>query len=322
MLSAVASTSVRLLQLLDLLQRRRHWPGTELAERLGISPRSLRRDVDRLRGLGHPVESSPGVDGGYRLGEGASLPPLILDDREAIALAVGLHGLANQRAPELAEATASALAKLVGVLPAALRRRVELLAQVTESRGWRPPPADLDLEVVGGFAQACRDCVRVRFHYRARDGTASDRYAEPYRLVALTGRWYLVAFDLDREDWRTFRVDRATEVKPQRNAFTPRPMPSDDLAAFVEQQIRSIRPSVHVVLVVHGPPDDVRAAVGPHPHLEPVGTATRLTMVADSLDWPLALIAALDHDVEIIEPPELLDRVRVAAEQFARCYGT
>jgi predicted DNA-binding transcriptional regulator YafY len=318
----MANTSSRLLRLLSLLQHHRHWPGSELAERLQISERTLRRDVERLRQLGYPVESNRGVDGGYELSPGSTMPPLLLDEREAIALAVGLHGAAHSVHTDVAEASVSALAKVVAMLPTAVRGRVELVGDVTVAGRWRPGRgSELSADVLGRVAQACRDEVRLRFDYAAADGTASHRYVEPYRLVTLTSRWYLVAFDVDRADWRTFRVDRMTAPELSRNTFDPRPLPADDLVDYIRSRIASVRTFHRVEIVVHAPADDVRRAVGNWATIAETGTPgrTRVEMETDSLDWPVLALSALESDFEVVSPPELADRLRACGERFARC---
>lgn len=316
------STSARLFRLLSLLQRHRHWTAVELAERLEVSERTVRRDVERLRQLGYPVESSRGLEGGYELAAGPSLPPLLLDEREAVALAVGLHGAAHSIHRDVAEASVSALAKVVGMLPPAVRGQVETVADVTVGGQWsdRIPPGALSPEVLGSIAQACRDAVRVRFGYSAADGVTSERYVEPYRLVTLASRWYLCAFDIDRGDWRTFRLDRIADPVLSRNAFTPRPLPADDLVAYIRERIASIRPVHRVELVVHASPDHARrlarwAEITPTDDPE----RTRLTMETDSLDWPVLALSVLDCDFEVVGPPEFSERLRVCADRFARC---
>jgi len=318
----VSNTSSRLLRLLSLLQHHRHWPGSELADRLEVSHRTLRRDVDRLRQLGYPVESSRGVDGGYELAAGSTMPPLLLDEREAIALAVGLHGAAHSIHTDVAEASVSALAKVVAMLPANLRGRVQLVGDVTVGARWHGgAQGELSADVLGRVAQACRDSVRLRFDYSAADTTASHRYVEPYRLVALASRWYLVAYDLDRKDWRTFRVDRLSEPEPTRNTFDPRGLPADDLAAYVRGRIQSIRNVHHVEVIAYAPIERVGEVVGQWATIDATDDPgrTRFTMEVDSLDWPVLALSALGADFEVITPPELAERVRECGERFARC---
>ena len=210
----MADTSARTLRLLSLLQGRRYWPGAELAERLQVSPRTLRRDVDRLRELGYPIQAQRGVDGGYQLAAGAALPPLVVDDEEALALAVGLQVAAQGAMEGTAEASMRALAKVIQVMPARLRRRVQALGAMTVPASWDAAGGavnqTVDPEVLTTLALACRDTERVRFSYTAADGEQTGRHVEPHRLVLLGRRWYLVGYDLDRQGWRSYRLDRLT----------------------------------------------------------------------------------------------------------------
>ena len=230
-MKTMANTSTRTLRLLSLLQAKRYWPGGELADRLGVSPRTLRRDVDRLRELGYPVEAQRGVDGGYQLAAGAALPPLVVDDEEAVALAVGLQAAAQGPVEGIADSSVRALAKVVQVMPARLRRRVEALAAMTVPAAWdagtQSPagPAALDPGVLTTIALACRDSERIRFGYVAASGAQSTRHVEPHRLVSLGRRWYLVGYDLDRQDWRSFRMDRLSEPSGSGARFRPRELP-------------------------------------------------------------------------------------------------
>src|SRR6478736_3700038 len=239
--------TARVLALLSLLESRRYWPGTELAGRLGVSERTLRRDVDRLRELGYPVAAAHGVGGGYQLAAGAALPPLVLDDDEAVALVVGLHAATDNAVAGIAESSVRALAKTLTLLPARLRRRADALRATTVFAPWRETvhaiPRDL-LDVVAG---ACHDGVRLAFSYTARDGAATERYVEPYRLVVLSRRWYLLAFDLDRDDWRNFRVDRIDDPHATVGRFDPREVP-DDPVAFVRGSIERM-PMKHDAVV-------------------------------------------------------------------------
>lgn len=204
----MANTSSRTLKLLSLLQTHRHWPGLELADRLGVSERTLRRDVDRLRELGYPVSGARGTDGGYQLAPGAVLPPLLLDDEEAVALAVGIGDAAQSGIAGLEDASLRALTKVVRVLPPRLRARVDALRAMTVSAAASGPV--VAARVLTAVAQACRDEERLRFGYASRGHAPTEREVEPHRVVALGGRWYLVAYDLDRHDWRSFRLDRLT----------------------------------------------------------------------------------------------------------------
>ena len=220
----MSDTTARALNLLNLLQVHRHWPGAELAKRLGVTERTVRRDIERLRDLGYRIESAPGVAGGYRLRAGSAVPPLLLSDDEAVAIAIGLRLAATQRLAGGAETTLTALAKLEQVLPRALRERVNALAATV-----RPASAGTGSvaspEVLGELALTCRDSERVRFRYTAADGTISRRQAEPHLLVPSERHWYLLCWDLDRDDWRRFRVDRLDDVRPTGARFTPRPLP-------------------------------------------------------------------------------------------------
>jgi len=308
-----------MLRLLSLLQHHRFWPGDELANRLEVSERTLRRDVDRLRQLGYPVESSRGTDGGYQLAGGGSMPPLVLDNDEALALAVGLHGAAHSGVVDVAEPALRALVKVVPMMPPRLRHRVEALRETIASAPPSSAPArGVDAEVLAVVAQACRDTTRLRFSYVARDGTETERTVDPYRLVTIGRRWYLVAYDLDRDAWRTFRIDRLSQPDPSRNAYTPRPLPAEDLVAFVRSGIAEASPSIDVAVIVDADIERVQSVVGRW------GTVTRaddgrcrLAITTDSLGWPLMLLAMIDAPVDVIEPPELLDRLRTVGRHWS-----
>jgi predicted DNA-binding transcriptional regulator YafY len=307
----MADTSARMLRLLSMLQLHRHWRGDELAERLEVSERTLRRDIDRLRGLGYPVESLPGATGGYQLVAGSTLPPMVFDHDEAIALAVGLRDVSQSTDQRTAEASLRALAKLTAMLPTAVRQKIELVRSVTDTNPMQhrlPPPA---ADVLGAIAQACRDVVRVNFDYEAADATKSQRYVEPYRLVTLGQRWYLVAFDLDRNDWRTFRVDRASNAVPARNGFTPRALPAADLARYVDERIRDSRPTIEVEFVVHTSAEHTRRVVGRWANVSdgPLAGTSRVVMSTDSFDWPISALAGLDVDFDVVRPKELRDQL-------------
>lgn len=231
-LDVMSDTTSRALSLLNLLQTHRHWPGSELADRLGVTERTVRRDVERLRELGYRIESSPGATGGYRLEAGSAVPPLLLTDEEAVAMAIGLRLAAAQRLVSGAETTLTALAKLEQVLPAPLRRRVNALAETVQPAGIRSG-APVSTEVLGELALACRDHERVRFTYTAASGETTARRVEPHALAPADRHWYLLCWDLDKDDWRTFRVDRLESVEHTRVLFTPKPLTPEEIEEFI-----------------------------------------------------------------------------------------
>src|SRR6476659_1917579 len=253
-------TASRLLQLLALLQGRRDWPGNELAERLEISGRTVRRDIERLRRLGYPVESLTGPAGGYRLRAGAAMPPLLLDDDEAVAIAVGLRTAAGSSVTGIEETAIRALVKLEQVLPAPLRRRVNALQSVTATVGSSGPT--VDPEVLTAVATACRDGERLRFDYTARDGSESARVVEPHSLVNVGRRWYLVAWDCDRQAWRTFRADRLDRPRPAGARFQPRSLPGGDPAAFVAANLSDAPVRHQARVTVHAPAESLGPLMG------------------------------------------------------------
>ncbi len=317
----MASTGARTLALLALLEARRYWPGDELATRLGVSPRTLRRDVERLRELGYPVEAARGVGGGYQLGAGTALPPLVLDDEEAVALVVGLHAAADAGVAGVAESSVRALAKTLALMPARLRRRADALRAATVAGAWHPGGAQVAPEVLDVVARACHDEVRLGFAYTARDGVATERYVEPYRLVVLARRWYLLAFDLDRDDWRTFRVDRMREPRATVGRFEPRAAPEDP-AAFVRGSIEQMPGQYDVVVDVEAAAADVDHVIGRWAVVEPLGgVSCRARMTTDELEWPILALLRLDADFAVVEPPELAARVGEVAARFARATG-
>ena len=260
----MANTSSRTLRLLSLLQTHRFWPGPELADRLGVSARTLRRDVDRLRELGYPVDAHRGAEGGYQLAAGAALPPLVVDDDEAVALAVGMQAVAQGAVPGVEEAGVRALTKVVQVMPPRLRRRVEALRAVTTAPTWNTAPP-LDPDVLTTLAQACRDDERIEFGYTTYAGDRATRLAEPHRLVPLGRRWYLVAYDLHRHDWRSFRLDRIDRAPPHR-----RPLPAPHAA---DRRRRPVRARGHPQHPGHLPGRRAGARPGraPAPAAGPVG---------------------------------------------------
>ena len=257
----MTDTTTRALSLLNLLQTHRHWPGRELAARLGVTERTVRRDVDRLRELGYRIESSPGAAGGYRLEAGAAVPPLLLNDDEAVAMAVGLRVAAEQRLVGGPETSLTALAKLEQVLPAALRRRVHAIADTVQPTGVGAG-APVPTGVLGELALACRDRERVRFRYTAASGDVSRRRVDPHVLAPADRHWYLLCWDLDRDDWRTFRVDRLSEVEHARVLFEPRPLTAEQVEEFILVARSWVRQAVEADVVMELPLERMRAAFG------------------------------------------------------------
>lgn len=311
-------TSARLLALLSLLQTRRDWAGAELAKRLEVGVRTIRRDVDRLRRLGYPVQATRGVAGGYRLGAGAELPPLLLDDEEAVAVAVGLRTAAGGNVSGIEETSLRALAKLEQVLPSRLRRRVNALGAFTVPFPGTGPTVDADVLAV--IAAACRDHERLRFAYRSHDGTASRRNAEPHRLVHTGRRWYLVAWDVDRSDWRTFRVDRIEPGLSTDRRFEPRELPAEDAAAYVSQSISGARDRHQARVILHAPRAAVADRVPPtYGHLEAIDEHSCLLRTgADWLGGLAVYVADIGVDFTVLDPPDLVAMVEALAGRFGR----
>jgi predicted DNA-binding transcriptional regulator YafY len=311
-------TSSRLLELLSLFQARRDWPGAELADRLGVTRRTIRRDVERLRDLGYPVESRTGPAGGYGLRAGTAMPPLLLDDDEAIAIAVGLGTAARASVTGIEESAVRALVKLEQVLPAHLRRRVRTLGSVTVA----PPVAGptVDPQHLTVIAAACRDSECLRFAYRSRDGAETRREVEPHSLVNLGRRWYVVAWDRGRDDWRTFRIDRLTRPASSGVRFAPRKLPARDAAAYVAQSISRTPNRFEASVILHAAAEDVARRVPYHGGtIEPIDERTcRYRTGDDDLGWLAIRIAMLDVDFEVHEPPELGERLAALADRFGR----
>jgi len=313
-LTFMVETSARLLRLLSLLEVRPEWAGAELAERLHVTPRTLRRDVAKLRSLGYPVHAAPGVAGGYRLGAGASLPPLLLDDDEAIAVALSLRSAATHSVAGIGEASMRALAKLEQVLPSRLRDRAMSVSQATVPLAAPGPPVDSEVLVV--IARACRHLERLEFGYHTRSGQPSQRLVEPYRLVQAGYRWYLVALDTERDDWRTFRADRIGEPRLTGVRFVPRDPP--DAAAFVARAVTTAPYRYQARVLVHAPAATVAALVPPTVGvLESAGSdSCILTSGSDSLDALAFHVAMLDAEFTVLEPPELTGRLRSLAARM------
>jgi predicted DNA-binding transcriptional regulator YafY len=312
-------TSARLLRLLSLLQARPDWTGPELAARLEVTTRTVRNDVERLRALGYPVHATRGAMGGYRLGAGATLPPLLLDDEEAVAVVVGLRPAAGGAVRGIEEASQRALAKLEQVLPARLRRRVQALQAATVPVPWDRPVPTVEPAVLTTLAGACRDHHLLRFDYRDHGGATSRRSVEPYRLVAWGRRWYLVAWDTARRDWRTFRVDRIED--PVTGAeFTPRRLPTDNAATYVARGVSAAAWRYHATVTVNAPAEVVAeritAAVGA---VKPVDDHTCvLETGADTLDTLALYLGLLGADFHVTDPPELTEHIRSLAARYTR----
>ncbi|MDF2256494.1 helix-turn-helix transcriptional regulator [Streptantibioticus ferralitis] len=321
-------TSGRLLSLLSLLQARRDWPGALLAERLDISPRTVRRDVDRLRELGYPIVATKGPDGGYRLDAGTELPPLLFDDEQAVALAVALQ-IAVTTGAGIEEAAARALNTVRQVMPARLRRRIDTL-QVTavERPAIRPDPR-VDSSVLMALSAAVHAREVLRFDYTPASPPGADqdstetppRRVQPHHLVTWGGRWYLVAWDLDREDWRTFRADRIAPRTPTGPRFTPRELPGREVAAFVASRFQGSDGSggwpcrgevilaLPAAVVSQYTRDGVVEELGPD----------RCRLVLGSWSWPglAATIGRFDADIEVVGPTELKDAFARLAHRYA-----
>ncbi len=310
------SSAGRLLRLLSLLQSRPTWTADELAERLGITPRTVRRDVTRLRDLGYPVLAAPGPLGGYQLGRGGSLPPLLLSDDEAVAVAVGLQAAAQGGVSGIEDAAVAALAKLEQVLPVPLRERVRALHSATiQLVGGSGPSADADALVT--VAQGCRRLERVRFGYLDASGQASDRVVEPYRLVHHRRRWYLVARDRDRDAWRTFRVDRMDAPMLTGHRFTRAEEP--DAAAMVAEGLAVAGWSFQATVLLYVSPSEATAeiprTVGT---LEPHAEGTLLRIGADEPEWLARYLAGLPFAFHVVDPPELRSALRALGRRLVR----
>ena len=315
-------TSARLLRLLSLLQARRDWTGTQLAARLGVTTRTIRNDVERLRGLGYPVDARPGVAGGYRLGAGGALPPLLLDDEEAVAVAVGLRAAASSSIVGIEETSVRALVKLQQVLPSRLRHKVSAFQSSALPMPARGP--QVDPEVLTMIASACRDHEQLRFAYQSHSGTASQRLVEPYRLVNDRRRWYLVAWDTGRDAWRTFRVDRIEPRTPAGPRFTPRTLPPDrEIAAQVARGIGEATWRYRARVIVHAPAAHVRGRMPIPVEVESLGEDQCAFEPGSDHPEMLALyLGLLDADFTIVDSPELTDALRRLTRRYQRAIGS
>uniref|UniRef100_UPI00037142E5 helix-turn-helix transcriptional regulator n=1 Tax=Nocardiopsis halotolerans TaxID=124252 RepID=UPI00037142E5 len=308
----------RLLRLLSLLQVRREWSGAELTERLGVSARTLRRDVERLRALDYEVEGVPGAAGGYRLASGRDLPPLLLDDEEAVATALGLVTVTG-----VGDSALRALAKLERVLPARLRPRLAAVRDTASAVAHVVEPSRADPAVLGLLAAQCRERAVTDFDYRDRAGNARERRVEPHHLVAHGGHWYLIAHDTDRDAWRTFRVDRISGPRGPHRRFAPRPLPAPDPATFLTRLFAAGAYGHTALVTMELSAEAFRARFhGPLPGgVEPLDDRScRIRISADSLDLVCqytAAVLSLGAPFRLDAPPEVVRRLRGVGEGFA-----
>jgi predicted DNA-binding transcriptional regulator YafY len=314
----VADTAGRLLKLLGLLQRRPSWTGGELADRLGVDPRTVRRDVGRIRDLGYSVDSTTGPDGGYRLGVGTDMPPLLLDEDEAMAVAVLLGVSAGVAVPGIERATLATLARVDRLLPPRLQRQVKALRAATVPL--MGPVETVPAAQLASFAQACEAHELVTFGYSSREGKSTTRRVEPHRLVATERRWYLVAFDLDRQDWRTFRVDRAKQVRRTGHIFVPRPL--KDPRQLVTEAMSAAGYRYRALVKFAASVEDVSRRVSPN-----VGSVTggdgyaTLEVGVDDVVWLTGYLIGLGFPFEVVSPPELRAGVLSISDGVARAHG-
>jgi predicted DNA-binding transcriptional regulator YafY len=315
------NTSARLLRLLSLFQAQRYWSGAELSRRLEVTGRTLRRDVDRLRSLGYPVHSTSGVEGGYQLGAGATLPPLLLDDDEAVAVALGLRTSAQGGVSGIEEACVRALLKLEQVLPPRLRHRVTALHGYVVPLERRGPSVDANL--LSAIAGACRDCECIRFKYQDRAGSPSLRTVEPHRLVHTGYRWYLVAWDISRKDWRTFRIDRIDGKPKASTRFTARKPPEGDFAKFVSKSLSQVPYPIRARITLHAPLDSLARRIPPSAGvLESIDQNSCLLRTGSySVEGIAMHLTWLGVPFQVHEPPELIEHIRLVAARFMASVG-
>lgn len=314
------STSARLLRLATLLQSRRHWPGAALSEELGVDARTVRRDVDRLRELGYPVEASSGVGGGYALGRGADLPPLVLDDEEAVALAIALRA-AGATVGGIEATSLRLLGKLDQLMPTRLRRRATALHAVTLSlRGGMPPLVDAGM--LSEIATACRDAYVLRFGYRSHAGDPSQRHVQPLRLANYGRRWYLIAWDIDRSDWRSFRVDRMDKARATGESFLPRPVPVD-VATRLERGIAYEPFACRITVRLHGRVEELQGVLPVWCGVLEPETATHslLHVGAESPEHLLAQVLMIGQDVELVEGEAMTPELREVLSRMGALFA-
>jgi predicted DNA-binding transcriptional regulator YafY len=311
----VLETSARLLRLLSLLQTPRDWTGADLAQRLDVDVRTVRRDIQKLRDLGYPVHATPGA-AGYRLGAGAKLPPLLLDDEEAVAVAIGLRTAASGTVTGIEETSLRALAKLEQVLPSRVRHRVNLLHSVTVTIPAAGPTVDPDVLTL--VAAACREHTRLRFDYRSHDDIESVRDTEPHRLVNTGRRWYLIGWDTDRRDWRTYRVDRIHPSIPTGPRFTPRQAPDVDLAGYLAHGVSTAPYRYQARITLYAPAETAAERIPPTVGvIEAVDPHTCILHTgSNSLDEIAIYVALFGFRFQIHGPPELIAHIRELATRL------
>ncbi|MEV0373745.1 WYL domain-containing protein [Streptomyces sp. NPDC050636] len=314
--------TARMLRLLSLLQTRREWSGSDLADRLSVTVRTVRRDIDRLRELGYPVESARGHAGGYRLAPGTDLPPLLLDDDEAVAIAVALRTAAGGLAG-IEETALRALAKLEQVLPRRLRGQVTALQASVAGIAWENRGPRADPALLATLAIACRDHEILAFDYTPRHGTTTARRAEPCHLIASGDLWYLLAHDTDKDDWRLFRLDRISHPAPTGRRVPPRPVPGNDPAAFVADRISAAPTRYRAVATVHAPADHIRArAPSLTTRIRPNDEYTCIVDVSDDyLPHIAQTLAGLDTDYTLNADPDVLHHLRETAHRTLHATG-
>ncbi|MHC9044352.1 helix-turn-helix transcriptional regulator [Microbacterium saperdae] len=312
-------TSARLLELLSLLQLTRDWTSSALAERLGVSTRTVRSDIGKLRSLGYPVDARPGVAGGYRLVAGTAMPPLLLDDDEAVAVAVGLGSVATSRLG-VEETSLTALAKLEQVLPSRLRRRVDAVRGATSVVVGTEP--SLDLAALGQVAFAIRAHERLRFGYTKPGGREEARHTEPQRLVSWGPLWYLLAWDLERDDWRVFRVDRMSAPTQTGARFRPRVIPEGSVVDYVVGRVIRASWKYRARMLVHAPAAVLAAKIVIPVDIEEVDEVTcRVELGADDPHRLALWVSQLDIDIEVIDGEELSVAFDRLAARFGRAAG-
>jgi predicted DNA-binding transcriptional regulator YafY len=311
-------TATRLLRLLSLLQSRVEWSSTELAEELDVTRRTVRRDVDRLREVGYPINSSRGSSGGYRLGTGGALPPLLLDEDEAVAIALGLQRSATTHVTGLEEAGSAAQSKLRELLPTRVRGRLDAMQLATEHSRHTPP--EVPSELLTSLAETCHRHERLRFDYRSHDGTESRREVEPHRLVFLDGRWYLLGRDLDRDGWRSFRVDRLTPRTPTGPRFEPRDLSDEQARELVTRGVTEALSTVRARVRFALPAE--RVATRANAYRQRVDAdgpdACVLHCGGDSVETLAWWLGSFDADFTVLDPPELREQCRVLEQRYRR----